>query len=62
MKKVRNYNKKVLEMKSKEVWLSFEEKCEFLFVGVTECKKTWILETDISSLKVQIVYKTPLNV
>ena len=39
MKKVRNYLNEVLEMKSNEV-LSFEGKCEFLRVGVAECKKT----------------------
>ena len=49
MKKVRNYLSEVLEMKSNEVWLSFEEKCEFLGVGVTECKKTRILKIDILS-------------
>ena len=49
MKKVRNYLSEVLEMKSNEVWLSFEEKCEFLGVGVAECKKTRILKIDISS-------------
>ena len=48
MKKVRNYLREVLEMKSKEVWVSFEEKCEFLCEGVAECKKTWILKIDIS--------------
>ena len=49
MKKVRNYLSEVLEMKSNEVWLSFEEKCEFLGVGVTEWKKTRILKIDILS-------------
>ena len=47
--KVRNTLNEVLEMKSNEVWLSFEEKCEFLSVGVAECKKTRILKTNISS-------------
>ena len=49
MKKVRNTLNEVLEMKSNEVSLSFEEKCEFLSMGVTECKKTRILKTNISS-------------
>ena len=49
MKKVRNYLNEVLEMKSNEVWLSFEGKCEFLCVGVVKCKKTRILKIDISS-------------
>ena len=49
MKKVRNYLSEVLEMKSNEVWLSFEEKCEFLGVGDAECKKTRILKIDILS-------------
>ena len=48
MKKVRNYLNEVLEMKSNEV-LSFEGKCEFLRVGVAECKKTKILKINISS-------------
>ena len=47
--KVRNTLNEVLEMISNEVWLSFEEKCEFLSVGVAECKKTRILKTNISS-------------
>ena len=49
MKKVRNYLSEVLEMKSNEVWLSFEGKREFLCVGVAEWKKIKILKTGISS-------------
>ena len=49
MKMVRNYLSEVLEMKSNEVCLSFEEKCEFLGVGVAECKKTSILTTEFLS-------------
>ena len=49
MRKVRNYLNEVLEMKSNEVWLSFEGKCEFLCVGVAEWKKIKILKAGISS-------------
>ena len=57
MKKVKNYLNEVLEMKSNEVWLSFEGTCEFLCVGVTKCKKTGILKIDISStLKIVFFY------
>ena len=44
MKKVKDYLREVLEMKSKQERLSFVEKFEFWRVGITKFKKTIILK------------------
>ena len=47
MKRVRNYLREVLEMKSKEDWLKFEESLNFCGWESRSAQRQMILKTDI---------------
>ena len=47
MKRVRNYLREVLEMKSKEDWLKFEENLNFFGWESRSAQRQMILKTDI---------------